>query len=40
MAKSLRGYQPLGVTQFAPSDTPYLPEITRQGDQLLSLLRR
>jgi alkanesulfonate monooxygenase len=39
VAKSLRKYQALGVSHFVLSDTPYLPEIKRQGDQLLPLLR-
>ncbi|GCD20350.1 LLM class flavin-dependent oxidoreductase [Cellulomonas algicola] len=39
VAKSLRRYQDLGVTHFVLSDTPYLREIRRQGDQLLPLLR-
>ncbi|WP_275413482.1 LLM class flavin-dependent oxidoreductase [Catellatospora methionotrophica] len=39
VAASLRRYQQLGVTHFVLSDTPYLAEITRQGDQLLPLLR-
>ncbi|MBY8870285.1 LLM class flavin-dependent oxidoreductase [Micromonospora sp. PLK6-60] len=39
VARSLRRYQALGVTHFVLSDTPYLPEIRRQGDQLLPLLR-
>jgi alkanesulfonate monooxygenase len=39
VARSLRRYQELGVTHFVLSDTPYLPEIKRQGDQLLPLLR-
>jgi alkanesulfonate monooxygenase len=39
VAKSLRKYQNLGITHFVLSDTPYLPEIRRQGDQLLPLLR-
>ena len=39
VAKSLRKYQDLGVTHFVLSDTPYLPEIRRQGTQLLPLLR-
>lgn len=39
VARSLRKYQRLGVTHFVLSDTPYLPEIKRQGDQLLPLLR-
>ncbi|WP_432843361.1 LLM class flavin-dependent oxidoreductase [Dactylosporangium sp. CA-092794] len=39
VAKSLRKYQNLGITHFVLSDTPYLPEIRRQGDRLLPLLR-
>ena len=39
VARSLRRYQALGITQFVLSDTPYLAEIARQGDQLLPLLR-
>ncbi|NUS93770.1 MAG: LLM class flavin-dependent oxidoreductase [Nocardia sp.] len=39
VAKSLRRYQDLGITHFVLSDTPYLPEIRRQGEQLLPLLR-
>ncbi|GIF16022.1 LLM class flavin-dependent oxidoreductase [Actinoplanes teichomyceticus] len=39
VAKSLRRYQDLGISHFVLSDTPYLPEIGRQGDQLLPLLR-
>lgn len=39
VAASLRRYQALGITQFVLSDTPYLSEIQRQGDQLLPLLR-
>ncbi|GAA1616617.1 LLM class flavin-dependent oxidoreductase [Nonomuraea maheshkhaliensis] len=39
VAKSLRRYQALGITHFVLSDTPYLPEIARQGEQLLPLLR-
>jgi alkanesulfonate monooxygenase len=39
VAKSLRKYQDLGITHFVLSDTPYLPEIERQGNQLLPLLR-
>ena len=39
VAASLRRYADLGVTHFVLSDTPYLPEIRRQGDQLLPLLR-
>lgn len=39
VARSLRKYQDLGITHFILSDTPYLAEIKRQGDQLLPLLR-
>ena len=39
VAKSLRQYADLGITHFVLSDTPYLREIERQGDQLLPLLR-
>jgi alkanesulfonate monooxygenase len=39
VAASLRKYASLGVTHFVLSDTPYLREIKRQGDQLLPLLR-
>jgi alkanesulfonate monooxygenase len=39
VARSLRRYGELGITHFVLSDTPYLPEIKRQGDQLLPLLR-
>ncbi|MFI6482465.1 LLM class flavin-dependent oxidoreductase [Nonomuraea sp. NPDC050663] len=39
VARSLRKYQALGITHFVLSDTPYLPEIKRQGEQLLPLLR-
>jgi alkanesulfonate monooxygenase len=39
VAKSLRKYEDLGITHFVLSDTPYLREIERQGDQLLPLLR-
>jgi alkanesulfonate monooxygenase len=39
VARSLRKYRELGITQFVLSDSPYLPEIKRQGDQLLPLLR-
>jgi alkanesulfonate monooxygenase len=38
VAKSLQDYAALGVTHFILSDTPYLAEIKRQGDQLLPLL--
>ncbi|MGV1837930.1 LLM class flavin-dependent oxidoreductase [Rhizobium rhizogenes] len=39
VARSLRKYEDLGITHFVLSDTPYLSEIKRQGDQLLPLLR-
>lgn len=39
VARSLGKYRDLGVTHFVLSDTPYLSEIKRQGDQLLPLLR-
>jgi len=39
VAKSLRKYEDLGITHFVLSDTPYLAEIRRQGNQLLPLLR-
>lgn len=39
VANSLRKYEALGITHFVLSDTPYLSEIKRQGDQLLPLLR-
>lgn len=39
VARSLRKYRDLGITHFVLSDTPYLNEIKRQGDQLLPLLR-
>lgn len=39
VANALRKYRDLGITHFVLSDTPYLPEIRRQGDQLLPLLR-
>ncbi|WP_433634737.1 LLM class flavin-dependent oxidoreductase [Nocardia sp. CA-120079] len=38
VAKSLRKYRDLGITHFVLSDTPYLREIERQGNQLLPLL--
>lgn len=40
VARSLRRYQALGISHFVLSDTPYLREIGRQGDQLLPLLRK
>ena len=39
VAASLRKYEALGITHFVLSDTPYLGEIKRQGEQLLPLLR-
>jgi len=39
VAAALGKYRDLGISQFVLSDTPYLPEIRRQGDQLLPLLR-
>jgi alkanesulfonate monooxygenase len=39
VARSLRKYASLGITHFVLSDTPYLRELKRQGDQLLPLLR-
>lgn len=39
VASSLKKYEALGINHFILSDTPYLPEIRRQGDQLLPLLR-
>ena len=39
VAKSLGRYRDLGISQFILSDTPYLQEIKRQGDELLPLLR-
>lgn len=39
VARSLRRYRDLGISHFVLSDTPYLREIERQGDQLLPLLR-
>ena len=39
VAASLRRYADLGVSHFILSDTPYLTEIRRQGEQLLPLLR-
>ena len=40
VASSLRKYQDLGITYFILSDTPYLREAKRQGQQLLPLLRK
>jgi alkanesulfonate monooxygenase len=39
VAAALRKYQDLGSTHFILSDTPYLHEVARVGDQLLSRLR-
>ena len=39
VAASLRKYRELGIRTFILSDTPYLAEIKRQGEQLLPLLR-
>ena len=39
VARSLRKYEDLGISHFVLSDTPYLSEIKRQGDQLLPLMR-
>lgn len=38
VARSLRRYRELGISHFILSDTPYLTEIKRQGEQLLPLL--
>jgi alkanesulfonate monooxygenase len=35
VARSLRKYASLGITHFVLSDTPYLREIKRQGEELL-----
>jgi alkanesulfonate monooxygenase len=40
VAASLHRYRALGITHFVLSDTPYLAEIARQGEQVLPLLRR
>lgn len=39
VARALHRYRDLGIDTFILSDTPYLAEIERQGDQLLPLLR-
>jgi alkanesulfonate monooxygenase len=39
VARSLKKYEALGISHFVLSDTPYLAEIRRQGEQLLPLLR-
>ena len=38
VARSLAKYEDAGITHFVLSDTPYLAEIERQGDELLPLL--
>ena len=38
VARSLKRYEALGITHFILSDTPYLAEIGRQGEQLLPLM--
>ena len=38
VAAALRKYADLGVTHFILSDTPYLREVTRLGDELLPRL--
>jgi alkanesulfonate monooxygenase len=38
VAAALKKYRALGITHFVLSDTPYLEEIERQGNQLLPLL--
>ena len=40
VAWSLKKYEALGITQFILSDTPYMSEISRQGELLLPLLRK
>jgi len=39
VAAALRKYADLGITHFVLSDTPYLTEAARVGDELLSRLR-
>ncbi|HEV2638234.1 MAG TPA: LLM class flavin-dependent oxidoreductase [Actinocrinis sp.] len=39
VADALKAYRKLGITHFVLSDTPYLSEIGRVGDQVLPLLR-
>jgi alkanesulfonate monooxygenase len=39
VASALRKYSDLGITHFVLSDTPYLTEAARVGDELLSRLR-
>jgi len=38
VVQALRNYEALGISHFILSDTPYLTELIRQGDQLLPLL--
>lgn len=40
VAAALHRYADLGISHFILSDTPYLSEIGRQGEQLLPLLRK
>lgn len=39
VAEALRRYRDLGITHFILSDTPYLDEVARIGDELLPRLR-
>jgi alkanesulfonate monooxygenase len=39
VASALKKYRDLGITHFVLSDTPYMQELSRVGDQLLPLLR-
>jgi alkanesulfonate monooxygenase len=39
VASALKKYRDLGITHFVLSDTPYMRELSRVGDQLLPLLR-
>jgi alkanesulfonate monooxygenase len=39
VAAALQKYRDLGVRHFILSDTPYLPEVSRIGEQVLPLLR-
>jgi alkanesulfonate monooxygenase len=39
VASALKKYRDLGITHFVLSDTPYLRELSRIGEQLLPLLR-
>jgi len=40
VARSVRRYEELGITHFVLSDTPYLREIRRQGDQLADVAKQ